>query len=211
MIKKRNVPADTVRRMSLYLRKLKSLKEKGALTVSSREITLYLNIPAEQFRKDLSYFGGFGKRGVGYDLDRLINAVEEILGVNRVWKVILVGTGKLGSALLGYPGFARFNIRIADAFDTDPAKIGKSIGGMKVRSFREIADRVAVLGARIAVLCVPAEVAQDVADELVRCGVKGILNFAPVNLLMPAGIAVTGVDMACELETIIYRLKEERS
>ncbi|MDD5423954.1 MAG: redox-sensing transcriptional repressor Rex [Candidatus Omnitrophica bacterium] len=208
---KRNIPQDTASRLSLYLRSLRMLGKKRVDVASSEEITRFLNVTPVQFRKDLSYFGGFGKRGVGYDVARLTREIERILGTDAAWKIAIVGAGKLGSALLGYSGFHELNLQIVAAFDSSPERIGKVRQGVRIESTSRMKDILRKKGIRIAVLAVPADFAQKVGEELVRCGVKAVLNFAPVNLVLPEGVSVSNVDMASELESLIYKLKGERA
>ncbi len=174
---------------------------------SSQEITAFLNISSVQFRKDLSYFGGFGRRGIGYDVELLMRQIEKILGTNIVCKISLVGVGKLGSALLKYPGFLEFNLQIVSAFDNDKNKIGKSIGGIKIEDIKRLQPVIKENDIKIAVLSVPPESAQEVGERLIKCGIIAILNFAPVNLVLPKRIFVACVDMAAELESLIFKLK----
>ncbi|MFA5336053.1 MAG: redox-sensing transcriptional repressor Rex [Candidatus Omnitrophota bacterium] len=208
---KRYIPQDTASRLSLYLRSLRMLGKKRVDVASSEEITRFLNVTPVQFRKDLSYFGGFGKRGVGYDVARLTREIEKILGTDAVWKIAIVGAGKLGSALLGYSGFHELNLRIVAAFDSSPERIGKVRQGVRIEDTSRMKDILRKKGIRIAVLAVPADFAQKVGEELARCGVKAVLNFAPVNLVLPEGVSVSNVDMASELESLIYKLKGERA
>jgi|SRR3989338_4876054 len=204
---KRYVPHETARRLSLYLRSLKMLDRKKKTLASSEDITRFLNVSSVQFRKDLSYFGGFGKRGVGYKVKVLMKEIEKILGTDAVRKIALVGVGKLGSALLGYTGFPEFNLQIVAAFDADPDKIGKIKRGFKIGSISSMKEITKKEGIKVAILSVPAESAQKVAHDLARCGIKAILNFAPVNLVLPKDVFVSNVDMASELEGLIYKLK----
>ncbi|HOK80273.1 MAG TPA: redox-sensing transcriptional repressor Rex [bacterium] len=204
----RKIPQETIRRMALYLRSLKKLKEQKFQIISSNKITAYLNVSPDQFRKDLSYFGPVGKPGVGYRVNNLIHHLEKILGIDRECRIILVGVGKLGSALLGYPGFLNFNFTIVAAFDSDKEKIGKIIGHVKIYDVSEMAKIVPRLGVQLAILTVPAENAQQVAEKLVSCGIRGILNFAPVNLNLSQTIRVLNVDMATELMTLTYFAKK---
>lgn len=187
------------------------LGKKRVDVASSEEITQFLNVTPVQFRKDLSYFGGFGKRGVGYDVARLTREIEKILGTDAVWKIAIVGAGKLGSALLGHSGFLELNLQIVAAFDSNAEKIGKVRQGIRVEDAARMKNILRKKGVRIAVLAVPADSAQEVGEELVRCGVKAILNFAPVNLVLPKDVSVSNVDMASELESLIYKLKGERA
>ncbi|MFA6356533.1 MAG: redox-sensing transcriptional repressor Rex [Candidatus Omnitrophota bacterium] len=208
---KRYIPQDTASRLSLYLRSLRMLGKKRVDVASSEEITRFLNVTPVQFRKDLSYFGGFGKRGVGYDVAGLTREIEKILGTDAVWKIAIVGAGKLGSALLGYSGFHELNLRIVAAFDSSPERIGKVRQGVRIENTSRMKDILRKKGIRIAVLAVPADFAQKVGEELACCGVKAVLNFAPVNLVLPEGVSVSNVDMASELESLIYKLKGERA
>ncbi len=187
------------------------LGKKRVDVASSEDITEFLNVSPVQFRKDLSYFGGFGKRGVGYGINALSKEIERILGTDIAWKIAIVGAGKLGSALLGYPGFPEFNLQIAAAFDSDPERIGKVRKGIKIEDARSMRGVLRGKGIKIAILAVPADKAQEVGEELAGCGVKAILNFAPVNLMLPKRISVSNVDMASELQGLIYKLKGERA
>jgi len=193
--------------MSFYLRSLRRLGQQHIDVASSGDITRFLNISPVQFRKDLSYFGGFGKRGVGYDVRALRREIEKILGTDVIWKIALVGVGKLGSALLGYPGFIEFNLQIVAAFDSDRGKIGKVREGIKIEAIGKAKKIIRENEIKIAIFSVPAEAAQKLSKELVNCGIKAILNFAPVNLVLPENIFVSNVDMASELESLVYKLK----
>lgn len=204
---KRYIPQETARRLSLYLRSLRMLDQKKKVVASSEDITGFLNVSSVQFRKDLSYFGGFGKRGVGYEVKALMKEIEKILGTDAVRKIALVGVGKLGSALLGYTGFPEFNLQIVAAFDADPDKIGKIKRGFKIENISNMREIIKKEGAEIAILSVSAESAQDVARALASSGIKAILNFAPVNLALPEDVFISNVDMASELESLIYKLK----
>ena len=206
MAKKKQVriPQETIRRIALYLRSLRKLKELKFNIISSGQITAYLNVSPEQFRKDLSYFGPVGKPGVGYRVDNLIHHLERILGIDRECRIILVGVGKLGSALLAYPGFLNFNFRIVGAFDSDKEKIGKTLGKVRVYDVSEMKKFIQHDRVQLAILAVPVESAQHVAEKLVACGIKGILNFAPVNLNLTQPVRVLNVDMATELMTLTY-------
>ncbi len=204
---KRYIPQDTARRLSLYLRSLRILNQSDIGVVSSEDVTEFLDISPTQFRKDLSYFGGFGKRGVGYDVKILMRAIENILGTNVVRKIAVVGVGKLGSALLRYPGFSEFNLQICAAFDNDVSKVGKIWEGVKIEGINKVKEIISKRQIKIAILSVPAEAAQKISEDLVKCGVKAILNFAPVNPVLPKDVFVSNVDMATELEALVYKLK----
>lgn len=201
---KNGFSSETIKRLGLYLRSLKQLSEQGTNIISSDKITQLLDASSAQFRKDLSYFGGFGKRGVGYEVNHLIKEIEMILGVNKECKIAMVGVGKLGSALLGFEGFSKLNLRIAYAFDSDKDKIGKKRKGITIKDITEIETIIKTSNIKIAIISTPPEVAQSISELLVRSGVKGILNFAPIILRCPKQITVSNVDMACELESLIF-------
>lgn len=205
---KKSFSLETIKRLGLYLRNLKRLRKEKIDVISSDKITQFLNASPEQFRKDLSYFGGFGKRGVGYDVERLIREIENILGVNKTWNTVLVGVGKLGSALLGFEGFSQFNLKIGYVFDAAKDKVGKVKKGIKISNVKNMKRMVRVNNLKIAIIATPPEVAQDIANDLVASGIKGILNFAPIALKVPDQVLVSNVDMACELESLIFFAKK---
>ena len=207
-IAKKSFSPETIRRLSLYLRNLKELKRKGVEIISSKQMSKGLNVSSVQFRKDLSYFGEFGKRGVGYSVDKLVKEIEQILGIDRQWEIALVGVGKLGSALLKFPGFSQFNLKITTAFDNDTEKIGKVRSNIKIDNVAGIKQILKKRKIKIAMICVPPEYAQNVVDKVIDAGIKAILNFAPVSLKIPNNVYVSNVDMACELESLIFFLKE---
>ena len=204
VLSKKKVSNETIRRLALYLRSLHKLQEINLDIVSSGQISANLNVSPDQFRKDLSYFGSLGKRGVGYRVDNLIKHLEKILGIDKECRVIIVGVGKLGSALLAYPGFSNFNFRIVSAFDNDRKKVGKIINGIKIEEMENISRVVQKLEVHLAVLTVPSESAQMVATKLAKCGIKGILNFAPISLNLSNSIRILNVDVATELMTLRY-------
>ena len=207
---KNSFSLETIKRLSLYLRNLKGLKEQGIDTVSSRKLTIFLNVTPDQFRKDLSFFGGFGKRGVGYNVERLTEEIENILGVNKERRIAIVGVGKLGTALLGFEGFSKFNIKITSAFDVSKDKVGKEKKGVKINHINDMRDIVKKNNIKIAIISTPPEVAQEVTDELIPSGIKGILNFAPIVLKVPQAVSVSNVDMASELESLIFLTKRRQ-
>ena len=199
--------AEVIKRLSLYLRNLKKLREQGIEFISSTEITQFLNVTPCQFRKDLSYFGGFGKRGVGYNVEKLIIELDNILGTNKEWKIALIGAGRLGSALLSFKGFSEFNIKIASAFDVDEKKIGRSLNEIDVEDIKDLERIISKRKIKMAIICTPPEVSQKIVDRLTKIDVRGILNFAPIVLKTSGDIFVSNVDMACELERLIFFLK----
>ncbi len=207
--KKKCFSKETIKRLSLYLRNLRSLWSEGVEVISSDKIAAFLDVSAEQFRKDVSYFGEFGVRGVGYEVEKLISELECILGIDKKWKIALVGAGRLGSALLGFEGFSRFNFKITQVFDSDSNKIGKDIFGIKINSTRNIKKIIKKNKIKIAIITTPPEAAQNIANELINSGVKGILNFAPLILKTPRNIFISNVDMACELESLLFFVKQK--
>ncbi|MBU2495420.1 MAG: redox-sensing transcriptional repressor Rex [Candidatus Omnitrophica bacterium] len=202
----RSIPEETVRRLSLYLRTLRFMENKGVRVISSERLTKHLNITGAQARKDLTYFGSFGQSGVGYNIHRLREKIEEILGLDRSWSVILVGCGKLGAALLTYPGFRRFGFRILAAFDNNPVKVGQTIGGVPVIADQKMEGFIRKNKIKVAIVTVPAEAAQEIARRLAKSGISAILNFAPRYLVIPENIRIKSVDMAMELESLVYYL-----
>ena len=202
----KRISESTVRRLSLYLRSLRDADAAGAATISSGELARHAGTTSAQVRKDLSVFGSFGKRGLGYSVAELLEAIQSILGLDHTWRVALVGAGKIGAALFSYRAMQRREFRIEAVFDSDPAKVGQQWGELRVLADEEL-ERV--LGERpvdLAIVAVPAEAAQSVVDRLVLAGVRGVLNFAPVRLKVPRGVALRNVDMAMEMEGLSFAL-----
>ena len=200
------VADSTIRRLSLYLRLLEEFAAQGIETVSSEALAGRGGTTSAQVRKDLSFFGSFGKRGLGYAVPELMDRLRDILGLKRRYRVGMVGAGKIGSALLQYHGFRQRGFDIAAIFDVDPAKIGTRWNGLTVQ---DVATMEEVLGAApvdMAVLVTPADPAQPLADRLVKLGVTAILNFAPVQIAVPEYVVVKNVNLALELETLSYAL-----
>jgi redox-sensing transcriptional repressor len=198
------VPKVVVSRLSLYLRELQRLEAAGQQTISSGQLGTLLGFSDAQVRKDLGFFGQFGYPGVGYRCDELIRAMRDILGTNQPWNVVMVGAGNLGQALLGYRGFGRQNFTIVAAFDTDPVKVGQVIQGLTILPLEQLADTVREQHVRLGMIVVPADRAQEAADRLVAAGVEGIVNFAPVTLVLPPHVQNVGVDLAIELEQLSF-------
>lgn len=205
----KKVSEPTIGRLSLYLRLLTELMDEGVETVSSGELAERSGTTAAQVRKDLSLFGTFGKRGLGYRVAELEGRVREILGLGRDWSVALVGAGKIGAALFGYANFRRQGFYIEAVFDSDPEKVGQQWNGLEVEPDEAMERVIRERGIRIAVIAVPAEAAQSVVNRLVSAGVRGILNFAPTSLNVPAGVSVRAVDMAVEMEGLSYALTHD--
>ncbi|HEV8124889.1 MAG TPA: redox-sensing transcriptional repressor Rex [Gemmatimonadales bacterium] len=202
----RKIADSTVRRLSLYLRFLEEFEDQGIATVSSDALALRGGTTSAQVRKDLSFFGSFGKRGLGYAVPELAGRLREILGLGRKYRVILLGAGKIGSALVQYRGFQKRGFEIVEIFDVDPAKIGKRWNGVEVSDVASLEAKLRDQGIDIAVLVTPAEVAQVLADRIVKLGIKAVLNFAPVQLAVPEDVAVKNVNLALELEALSYAL-----
>ncbi len=200
------IPNPAVRRLSLYLRQLEGFKRKDRRTISSKQLGESLNLTDAQVRKDLAYFGQFGHPGIGYRVDELIAKVKQILGTDKTWNVLLVGAGNLGRALMSYRGFDAKGFRLAAVFDNDPTKIGKKQGAFTVQPLSEVVETIPKQNIRLAILAVPADVAQDLADQLVKAGIRGLLNFAPVSLNLPPDIALNAVDLAVQLEQISFQV-----
>lgn len=202
----KKISDSAVRRLSQYLRLLRDLEGRGQALVSSRELADGSGTTAAQVRKDLSLFGSFGQRGRGYSVVELTGALEGILGLGRVWRVGLVGAGKIGTALLGYPDLAQRGYEFVAAFDVDPEKIGRRVFGVEISPLDELESLVDRRAVEIAVIATPPAVAQEVADRLGRAGVPAILNFAPVKLAAPPATTVRTMDVSLELEGLSFAL-----
>ena len=202
----KKVSEPTIGRLSVYLRLLMELADSGVGTVSSEELASQSGTTAAQVRKDLSLFGTFGKRGLGYSVPELVSRLRAILGLEKPWRVALVGAGRIGAALFGYENFRRQGFHIEAVFDTDPSKVGQKWNGLVVEPDAGMEGVLAERGIEIAVVAVPARAAQSVVDRLVDAGIRGILNFAPTQLEVPRGVVVKTVDMALEMEGLSYAL-----
>src|SRR4051794_11688313 len=198
------VPEATVARLATYLRVLGTLADRGVTTVSSEELAVAAGVNSAKLRKDLSYLGSYGIRGVGYHVDTLTEEIARTLGITVHRSVALIGVGNLGQALAGYAGFASRGFRIAALIDADPSRIGTTILGLVVRDIADLAEIVAQERIAIAVLATPASAAQEVSDRLVEAGVTSILNFAPVVLNVPPHVDVRKVDLAAELQILSF-------
>jgi len=204
-----DVPEVVVRRLPLYLRALTALATANHLVTSSQELADLLGIGSAQIRKDLSYFGEFGKQGMGYEVPFLRDQLRRILRVDRRWEMVLVGAGDLGHAIVNYAGFRHWDYRIVAIFDNDPAKVGQILAGMPVRDAAELEEALPALGVRIGILAVPAAEAQEVADRMVRGGVRAILNYAPVSLSLPEDVRVHAIDPIVGLQSMTFYLQDE--
>ena len=202
----RKVAESTVRRLSLYLRFLEEFEGQGVATVSSGALASRGGTTSAQVRKDLSFFGSFGKRGLGYPVPELADRLREILGLKQRYQVGMIGAGKIGSALVQYRGFKQRGFDIVAIFDSDPTKIGRQWNGLTIQDIATLEAEFARRPLGMAVLVTPADVAQAVTDRLVALGVKAVLNFAPVQLVVPDDVVVKTVNLALELETLSYAL-----
>ena len=202
----RKISDSTVRRLSVYLRFLEQANVQGRATISSGELARLGGTTSAQVRKDLSFFGSFGKRGLGYAVPELARRIRDILGLERGYRVVLVGAGRMGGALVQYQGFKQRGFDITAIYDQDARKIGSRWNGLVVRDVKQLETDLKKDPSDIAIVATPAESAQQVVDRLVRSGVKAILNFAPVPLNVPADVEVKTVNMALELETLSYSL-----
>jgi redox-sensing transcriptional repressor len=202
----KRIAESSVRRLSLNLRFLEEFMERGRLTVSSAELARASGTTPAQVRKDLSFFGSFGKRGLGYPVAELTDRLREILGVGRSWRVVIVGAGKIGRALAQYREFKERGFRFVGLFDRDPALIGERIDGLVVRDVARFERDLRSLKPHIAIVTVPGDAAQSVVQQLTSAGVKAILNFAPTSVRVPDDVAVRNVNMALELEVLSYSL-----
>ena len=200
------IPPSSVRRLSLYLRQLEAFKKKDRRTISSKQLGESLGLTDAQVRKDLTYFGQFGHPGIGYRIDELIPHIRRVLGTDKTWSVLLVGAGNLGRALIAYKGFERKGFRLAAVFDADPAKVSKKLANFRIQPLAELPETIAQNSIRLAIIAVPADFAQDVADTLVAAGIRGILNFAPVSLAVPPEVGVASVDLAVQLEQLSFQV-----
>jgi redox-sensing transcriptional repressor len=202
----RQIADSTVRRLSVYLRFLEVCNDRRIPTVSSDELARLAGTTSAQVRKDLSFFGSFGKRGLGYGVPELIAQLRTILGLGRQWRVVILGAGKIGSALAQYGAFRQRGFQVIAVYDNDAQKIGTSTDGQRIRDVGQFLRDAARQQPDIAVIAVPAGKAQATADLVVRAGIRGILNFAPTQLRVPTGVTVQNVNMATELEVLSYAL-----
>jgi redox-sensing transcriptional repressor len=202
----KRIAESTVRRLSAYLRFLEEFESHGHQTISSGELAAQGGTTSAQVRKDLSFFGSFGKRGLGYSVSALSSSLREILGLGRQWNVIIVGAGKIGAALAQYKGFRERGFKVVAVYDVDHARVGRTLDGVVVRDQKEMEADITRLKPQIALIAVPAEAAQPLVDRVVKAGIRAILNFAPTPLTVPPGVTLRSVNMALELEILSYAL-----
>jgi redox-sensing transcriptional repressor len=200
------IPDIIISRLPAYLRALQRMAEKGMRTTSSQELGDHVGISAAQIRKDISQFGEFGKQGTGYSIQFLIDKLKTILKVDRIWEVALVGAGDMGHALARYQNFNPRGFQVVMVFDNDPGKIGQQIGSFVIEDAATMTDRIREAGVKIVMLTVPASAAQEIADRLVKVGVRAILNYAPLHLVVPEGVRVQHIDPSIHLQRMTFYL-----
>ncbi|MBU7315841.1 redox-sensing transcriptional repressor Rex [Paenibacillus oleatilyticus] len=205
-MKTMKISEAVVRRLPVYLRFLNELSKKNVQTVSSQDLGQKLDLNPAQIRKDLAYFGEFGKKGIGYDVDYLIEKIRQILKLNKIIPVALVGAGNLGRALCNYNAYLKDNMKIVAVFDSHESKIGDTINNLKVKSTSEMKATIQELKVRIGIITVPAAEAQQVANQFVEAGVEAILNFAPMIIKVPGEMRVHHADFTTELQSLAYYL-----
>ena len=206
MVKDSIVPEVVILRLPLYIRALSQMSEEGQTVISSKTLGNRLQITPAQIRKDLSYFGRFGKQGRGYKVDSLIEELTNILGLNRQWNSCIVGVGRLGKAIINYPGFVPEGFKIISAFDTDPSLIGKTVNEIQILPMDEIKSAVKQNDIKIAILAVPSTVAQNVITELLNTNIKAILNYAPIAPKVPETLVLRNIDPVLSLQSMTYYL-----
>lgn len=202
------IPAKAIKRLSVYYRFLTAEFKETAETVSSAQLAELTGIPSDQIRRDLAYFGQFGRRGAGYPINLLSAQIVKILGLDQPKNVAIVGAGNLGKALAAYKGFAKQGFHPVAVFDNNPSKVGRKVSGIDCFFWGRFEPVIKQKKIALAILTVPAEAAQEAAAKLAKAGIKGIMNFAPVNLSLPAAVKVINVDLTLELESLSYFLKE---
>ena len=203
-MRERAIPEATVARLPLYLRSLFEMTDRGVHTVSSESLAGAAGVNSAKVRKDLSYLGSYGTRGVGYDVEYLLFQISRELGLTQDWPVVIVGIGNLGHALANYKGFSERGFRVAALVDSDLAKRGEAVAGLRVRALDDLDKLVAEERIAIGIVATPAPVAQEVADRLVAAGVTSILNFAPVVISVPDEVSLRKVDLSIELQILSY-------
>ncbi|MCH8869764.1 MAG: redox-sensing transcriptional repressor Rex [Chloroflexi bacterium] len=201
------VPEVVVLRLPLYVRALSQLRDGGTDVVSSQQLGSLLQMTPAQIRKDLSYFGRFGKQGRGYNVRFLLRELREILGLDREWRACLIGVGRLGHAIINYPGFSPEGFKIVAAFDGDPKQVGTQIGGFTVRPMSDLAETVKEMKISIGIVAVPASEAQEVIENLIENNVKGILNYAPVAPQVPMNTVIRNIDPVLSLQSMTFYLR----
>lgn len=204
----RKIPDIIVGRLPIYLQALEHMRNQGFETTSSQELGTAIGISAAQIRKDLSQFGEFGKQGKGYSVPYLVDQLRSILHIDRVWDIVVIGAGNLGHAIANYQGFRDHGFQVAMIFDNDPRRIGTQIGAFLVLDMADLVPLISKAGIKVAMLTVPAAAAQAVAENLVKAGIKSILNYAPITLSVPIDVHVQNVDPVLYLQWMTYYLAE---
>ena len=207
---KKRIPHVTIKRLSRYLRALERLRDEGKETASSEELAELLNIKPSQLRKDLAYFGEFGTRGMGYNINKLLAHLRDILGVNREWNIAIIGVGNLGTALLNYRGFNEGGFRTVCLLDDDPGKVGKKKLGLTVYHIDDINKVIKDHGVNICVIAVPAEFAQSILDRCYDAGIHAVLNFATISLRAPEDMHLITVDIAADLKSLCHFMTKDK-
>jgi redox-sensing transcriptional repressor len=207
----RDIPEATVARLPVYLRALITLADQGTATCSSEELAAAAGVNSAKLRKDLSYLGSYGTRGVGYDVDYLRYQIAREIGVTQDWPVVIVGIGNLGHALANFSGFRSRGFRVVALLDADPERRGERVAGIDVRDFADLGSIVREHGVAIGVIATPASAAQDVADQMVEAGIRSILNFAPTVISVPDGVDVRKVDLSIELQILAYHEQRKQA
>jgi redox-sensing transcriptional repressor len=202
------VPEVVISRLPQYVRILSQLLDAGEEVTNSQQLGEQLQVTPAQIRKDLSYFGRFGKQGRGYRVRHLLTALKQILGLDSEWNVAVVGVGRLGNAILNYPGFNPDGFHLVAAFDSNPGQVGEAVGGVSVQPMTDMPDTVATRNITIAIVAVPSADTQSVIDQLVDCGVRAILNYAPINAQVPPGVWVRNIDPVLALQSMTYYLTD---
>ena len=205
------IPDIVIRRLPVYVRTLRALHERGIGSVSSDELAAHIGVTAAQIRRDLSYFGKFGKQGKGYDTGFLAGAIAAILRLDRQWEVALAGYGNLGRAIAHYRGFGPSSFTIGAIFDRNPAHLGQAVEGITILPYDRIPDVMAERGIRVGIVAVAAVAAQDIADRMIAGGARAILNYAPVVLKVPPGVTTREIDPVSALQSMTYYLDDEAS
>ena len=200
------IPDIIIGRLPVYLRALQRLADKGVLSTSSQELGEMIGISAAQIRKDISQFGEFGKQGTGYSIPFLVDRLRNILKVDRVWDVVIVGMGDMGHALARYNGFANRGFHVSMVFDNDSNKVGQKVGDFEIFNTNSMVEKIKQQKIKVAVLTVPASAAQEIAGLLVKAGIKAILNYAPISLNVPDDVSVQYIDPVTHLQRMTYYL-----
>ena len=201
------IPPVVIDRLPVYARALSKLEEAGREVVSSQELGTSLGVTPAQIRKDLRYFGRFGKQGRGYNVRKLLDELRRILGLDKQWRMALVGVGKLGRAILGYEGFAPQGFRIVEAFDTNPKRINERINNLTIKNVDDLEATLMKNPVDVGIVAVPADIAQDIIDGLIKCGVRAILNYAPIAAHVPRGIQIKRIEPVLALQSMTYYMK----